>query len=257
MPEHLKLSNRKDQNVNSMPPKIRIPKDEAEDIISSNNMQNQKFLPKPLKIDVELEREIKSKKRTGSTGGSSAKDAEIIRVDNIKKSGSPSLSPVGHPRFPMNKPPLLKHVLAKGKPTMTISNSNSSKNAKIIKRERSNNNSKNELPKKRTKIAKNAIDFAHLFKNAYRNNKRKSHKGISQSDLSAGTPMGIGNVGPPPISIGFGLPRGRHKKAATAFDYENLNNSFQVERYRHNTITATPSQRTRRKRKGSKKVRVS
>lgn len=70
--------------------------------------------------------------------------------------------------------------------------------------------------------------------------------------------MGIGNIGPPPISIGFGLPRGRHKKAATAFDYENLNNSFQVDRLRHNTITTTPSHRTRRsKRKGSKKVRVS
>jgi hypothetical protein len=53
------------------------------------------------------------------------------------------------------------------------------------------------------------------------------------------------------------LPRGRHKKAATAFDYENLNNSFQVDRFRHNTITATPSHRARRKRKGSKKVRVS
>lgn len=87
--------------------------------------------------------------------------------------------------------------------------------------------------------------------------KKKSHKGISQSDLSAGTPMGIGNIGPPPISIGFGLPRGRHKKAATAFDYENLNNSFQVDRFRHNTITATPSHRTKKKRKRSKKVRVS
>jgi hypothetical protein len=127
---------------------------------------------------------------------------------------------MGHPQFPISKGPLLKQILARGNPQMTVSHS--SKNEKLLKRERSNN-SKNNLPKKRNKISKNSIDFAHLFKNAHQNKKRTNHKGISQSDLSAGTPMGIGNVGPPPISIGFGIPRGRHKKAATAFDYENLN----------------------------------
>ena len=253
MPDRLKNTNRKDQNANSMPPKTRIPK-EIEDPNTDRDSTNGKLKPKVLKIDPELEKEIKSKKRTGSTGGSSAKEAEIIGAEHIKKSGSPSLSPMGHPQFPISKGPLLKQILARGNPQMTVSHS--SKNEKLLKRERSNN-SKNNLPKKRNKISKNSIDFAHLFKNAHQNKKRTNHKGISQSDLSAGTPMGIGNVGPPPISIGFGIPRGRHKKAATAFDYENLNNSFQVDRYRHNTITATPSQRTKRKRKGSKKVRVS
>jgi hypothetical protein len=76
---------------------------------------------------------------------------------------------------------------------------------------------------------------------------KQSHKG-----LSSGTPIGIGNSGPPPISIGFGLPRGRHKNVTTAFDYDNLNNSFQLDKFRHNTITTTPSHRVRSKRKGSK-----
>lgn len=257
MPEHLKLSSRKDQKPNSMPPKTRIPEDETEENQDSA-VKKDTLPPKPLKIDKDIEQEIKSRRRTGSTGGSSAKDAEIIGAQQRKNAGSPSPSPLSHPQFPMNKAPLLKQVLAKGNPHITISDSNSTKNANVIKRERSSN-SKNDLQKKRTKISKNPVDFASLFKNASNSKKRKSHKGISQSDLSSGTPIGIGNIGPPPISIGFGLPRGRHKKAATAFDYENLNNSFQVDKLRHNTITTTPSHRTRRssKRKGSKKVRVS
>lgn len=249
MPDHLKLSNRKDQKPSSMPPKTRLPEEQPE---KSDN----KLVPKQLKIDPDVEKEIKSRKRTGSTGGSSAKDAEIIGREVKKNSGSPSPSPIGHPQFPMNKGPLLKHVLASGKATLNITDPHSLKNSTLLSRERSNN-SKNDISNKRKMISTNPIDFAHLFRNANNSKKRKSHKGISQSDLSAGTPMGIGNIGPPPISIGFGLPRGRHKKAATAFDYENLNNSFQVDRFRHNTITATPSHRTKKKRKGSKKVRVS
>lgn len=247
MPEHLKLSNRIDQKPNSMPPKTRI---------SEEKKTSNRLAPKPLKIDKDVEQEIKSRKRTGSTGGSSAKEAEIIGREPKKTSGSPSPSPIGHPQFPMKKAPILKHVLAAGKPAITISDSNSTTNARHLHMDRSGT-SKNENSKKRAKFSKNPIDFASLFKNMNNNKKKKSHKGISQSDLSAGTPMGIGNIGPPPISIGFGLPRGRHKKAATAFDYENLNNSFQVDRFRHNTITTTPSHRTKKKRKGSKKVRVS
>ena len=72
--------------------------------------------------------------------------------------------------------------------------------------------------------------------------------------LSPLTPIGIGNAGPPYISKGS--QRRKHKKAATAFAYENLNNSFQIDRFRHYTITTTPSQKSKRKRKGSKKVGV-
>jgi hypothetical protein len=175
-------------------------------------------------------------------------------MEHIMMKGSPSPSPRGHPKFPMNKPPMLKHVLASGKAALKISDSSSSKNARLLKREKSNN-SKNENSKNKPRSAQNTVDFANLFRNMQKN-KKKSIKRISQSELSSGTPIGIGNIGPPPISIGFGLPRGRHKKAATAFDYENLNNSFQVDRFRHNTITSTPSHRTKRKRKGLKKVRV-
>jgi len=236
MPEHLKLHNRKDNKPTSMPPKLRIAPDENQSMSDSKSntekgtletvKHNDKLPPKPLTIDSEVTNAIKSRRRTGSTGGSSAKEAEIIGKE---------VKPHSH---------------------ITISNSNPSNNTILISRERSNN-SKNEMAKKKTKMPKNPVDFATLFKQNNKNKKRKSHKGISQSDLSSGTPVGIGNIGPPPISIGFGLPRGRHKKAATAFDYENLNNSFQLDRFRHNTITTTPSHATRRKRKGSKKVRVS
>ena len=263
MPEHLKLSSRKEHKVSSMPPKTRVPNDETDeaDTTETNNeaiKTGDKITPKPLKIDNDVQKEIKNKRRMGSTGGSSAKDAEIIGKEQKKNSGSPSPSPIGHPQFPLsNKAPLLKQVLASNNPNVTISDSNSSKNTKLVKRDLSNN-SKNEISKKRVNFLKNQVDFSHLFKNKNKNHKkRKSQKGISQSDLSAATPMGIGNLAPPPISIGFGLSRGRHKKAATAFNYENMNNSFQVEKLKHNTITATPSQRNKKKRKGSKKVRVS
>jgi hypothetical protein len=258
MPEHLKVnSNRADQKPCSLPPKARVPKGPDNDTERLNQTINpDKMHPKPLIIDSETEKAIKNKRRTGSTGGSSTKDAEIIGMELTKKKGSPSPSPQGHPKFPMNKPPMLKHVLASGKAALKISDSSSSKNARLLKQDKSSN-SKNEYSKTKPKIAHNTIDFANLFRNMQNNNKRKSNKGISQSDLSSGTPMGIGHTGPPPISIGFGLPRGRHKKAATAFDYENLNNSFQVDRFRHNTITSTPSHRAKRKRKPSKKVRVS
>ena len=248
MPDHLKVSSRKDQKPSSMPPKIRIPNNESGDIDRLNQTVNyDKLAPKPLKIDSEVEREIKAKQRTGSTGGSSMKDAEIIRVHNKKNSGSPSPSPLGHPKFPMIKAPMLKHVLAAGKPPKTISNSSSRKTQRVLNQERSN------IHKKITKLSKNAVDFASFFKNMQKN-KKKKNKGISQSDLSAGTPIGIGNIGPPKIVKGVGAVRGKHKKAATAFAYENLNNSFQIDRFRHYTITATPSQKSKRKRKGSKKV---
>jgi hypothetical protein len=262
MPEHLKLTDRKDQKVSSMPPKTRIQNEETidkEDTTTENNTKDKLEKPnsnKPLKIDPEVEQEIRNRRRTGSTGGSSAKEAEIIKREHKKNSGSPSPSPIGHPQFPMAKPPLLKHVLASNNPHITISDSNSSNNTNLNK-ERKINNSKIEIPQKKVQILKNPVDLTNLFKNVTVSKKHKNHKGISQTDLSSGTPIGIGNIGPPPISIGFGLPRGRHKKAATAFDYENLNSSFQVDKFRHNTITATPSHRARRKRKGSKKVRVS
>lgn len=263
MPDHLKVNNKSDTKYNSMPPKTRIPNDENTSDTKSDSKNNTttvegKREPRPLKIEADLEQEIKQRqRRTGSTGGSSMKEAEIIGKNSKKKIGSPSPSPVGHPQFPLNKAPILKHVLASNHPHITISDSNSLNNTTIISRQKLNG-SKNELPKKYSKAIpkNNIVDFSNLFKN--KSKKRKSHKGISQSDLSSGTPIGIGNIAPPPISIGFGLPRGRHKKAATAFDYENLNSSFQFDRFRHNTITATPSHRNRKtKRKGSKKVRVS
>lgn len=152
MPEHLKLSSRKDQKPNSMPPKTRIPEGETEQEEEST-VKKSTLPPKPLKIDKDIEQEIKSRRRTGSTGGSSAKDAEIIGTQQRKNAGSPSPSPLSHPQFPINKAPLLKQVLAKGTPQITISDSNSTKNSNIIKRERSSN-SKNDLQKKRTKISK-------------------------------------------------------------------------------------------------------
>ena len=46
--------------------------------------------------------ELSDKKwRTGSTGGSSVKDPEIIRSEVKKTSGSPSPSPPSHPQFPL------------------------------------------------------------------------------------------------------------------------------------------------------------
>ena len=260
MPEHLKLSHRK-EHPNSMPPKTRIPQDEQSNERLNQTINPDKLLPKPLKIDPEIEKEIKSKRRTGSTGGSSStKDAEIIGMEQPKKNtGSPSPSPLGHPKFPLNRAPMLKQVLASGGQQLAMSNSGTNNKPRLLNRERSlNSKSKEGSRGKKSKAAKNPIDLANLFKNMQKNKKRKSNKGISQSDLSSGTPIGIGNIGPPPIAIGgFGLPRGRHKKAATAFDYENLNNSFQVDRLRHNTITTTPSNRSKKRRKGSKKVRVS
>ena len=246
MPEHLRLHNRTDDKYNSMPPKTRVPKEEPDSSDTKPETVNGVSKPRPLKIDSDIEKEIKSRRRTGSTGGSSMKDAEIIGHESKKKVGSPSPSPVGHPEFPLNKAPMLKHVLASNNPHITISDTNSLNNTTIIK-----NHAIDGLT-----VQKNKVDFSALFKNKGKS-KKKNHKGVSQSDLSSGTPIGIGHLAPPPISIGFGLPRGRHKKAATAFDYENLNNSFQLDRFRHNTITATPSHRNRKKRKGSKKVRVS
>jgi hypothetical protein len=169
MPEHLKLTERKDQKMNSMPPKTRIPNEETidkEETITENNtidkMENKNN--KPLKIDSDVEQEIRNRRRTGSTGGSSAKDAEILRREQKKNSGSPSPSPIGHPQFPMAKPPLLKHVLVSNNPHITISDSNSSNNTNAIK-ERKVNNSKIELPQKRVQILKNQVDLTHLFKN--------------------------------------------------------------------------------------------
>jgi hypothetical protein len=244
-----------------MPPKTRIPQDEQSNERLNQTINPDKLLPKPLKIDPEIEKEIKSNRRTGSTGGSSStKDAEIIGMEQPKKnSGSPSPSPLGHPKFPLNRAPMLKQVLASGGQQLAMPNSGTNNKPRLLNRERSlNSKSKEGSRGKKSKAAKNPIDLANLFKNMQKNKKRKSNKGISQSDLSSGTPIGIGNIGPPPIAIGgFGLPRGRHKKAATAFDYENLNNSFQVDRLRHNTITTTPSNRSKKRRKGSKKVRVS
>jgi len=43
--------------------------------------------------------------RTGSTGGSSVKDPEIIRSEVKKMSGSPSPSPPSHPQFPLMHQP--------------------------------------------------------------------------------------------------------------------------------------------------------
>ena len=263
MPEHLRLKNKGDDKCSSMPPKTRIPKEEIENSDTKSDSGKNldvidgKKQPRPLKIDQDVEKEIRNKRRTGSTGGSSMKEAEIIGRETNQKVGSPSPSPVGHPQFPLNKAPLLKHVLAANNGQFTISDQNSLNNTTIISRQKLNG-SRQDLPQKYSKGSKNQVDFSNLFKNKTKS-KRKSHKGVSQSELSSGTPIGIGNQAPPPISIGFGLPRGRHKKAATAFDYENLNNSFQLDRFRHNTITATPSHRTRSKskRKGSKKARMS
>lgn len=249
MPDHLKISN-KPEKPSSMPPKMRISEEDEDSPDRLNQTVNyDKLAPKPLKIDNEVEQEIKAKQRTGSTGGSSMKDAEILRVQNKKTSGSPSPSPIGHPKFPMIKAPILKHVLAAGKPAQTISNSSSRKTQRALNQERSNIN------KRITKLSKGAVDFSNLFKNMHKNKKHKN-KGISQSDLSSGTPIGIGNVAPPFISKPAPGGRGKHKKAATAFAYENLNNSFQIDRFRHYTITTTPSQKNKRKRKGSKKVGV-
>jgi len=123
MPDHLKVSNRKDQKGNSMPPKIRVANNESGNIDRLNQTVNyDKLAPKPLRIDVDLEKEIKAKQRTGSTGGSSMKDAEIIRVQHKNTGGSPSPSPIGHPKFPMIKAPVLKQVLAAGKPPIGVSN---------------------------------------------------------------------------------------------------------------------------------------
>jgi hypothetical protein len=70
MPEHLKVSSRGDQKPSSMPPKTRIPKDTEDDIDTLNQTINpDKLIPKQLKIDIETQKEIKSKRRTGSTGG--------------------------------------------------------------------------------------------------------------------------------------------------------------------------------------------
>lgn len=260
MPEHLRLTSKKEK-YNSMPPKTRIPKDEEESDSNSDNdntKKSERKEPRLLKIDSEVEREIKSKRRTASTGGSSMKEAEIIgSIQSNKKVGSPSPSPIGHPQFPMAKAPLLKHILASNNPHITISDTNSLNNTTTLINSQKSNNSKTEFPKKYTKISRKRADFSNLFKNTSKSKKRKSHKGISKVDFSSITPIGIGHLAPPQIAVGFGLPRGRHKKAVTAFDYENLNNSFQVNRLRHNTITATPSHRNRKKRKGPKKIRVS
>lgn len=228
MPDHLKLTGKqRQQKPSSMPPKTRIPRSEIDGTseTKSNTGIGEKDSdgakrPKPLTIDNEVASAIRSRRRTGSTGGSSAKEAEIIGKEVRKDATSPSPSPLGHPQFPLNR-------------------------------------SNNAIPRKNSKPQKKASNFTNFFKNASKTKKKKSHKGFPQSELSAGTPIGIGNVGPPPISIGFGLPRGRQKNAATAFDYENLNNSFQLDQFRHNTITTTPSHRIKSKRKGSKKVRVS
>lgn len=261
MLEHFKNMNKKEK-YNSMPPKTRIPKDE-EEVSDSNSEANKNKSgskgPRILKIDSEVEQEIKSKRRTASTGGSSMKEAEIIgEIHNNKKVGSPSPSPIGHHQYPMAKAPLLKHVLALNNPHITISDANSLNNTTTLITSQKSNNSKGEFPKKYTKISRKRADFSNLFKHTSKSKKRKSHKGISKVDFTSITPIGIGHLAPPPIAVGFGLPRGRHKKAVTAFDYENLNNSFQVNRLRHNTITATPSHRNRnKKRKGPKKIRVS
>ena len=165
MPEHLKLTERKDQKVNSMPPKTRIPNGESinkEETITENNTIEKKN-NKPLKIDSDVEQEIRNRRRTGSTGGSSAKEAEIIRREQKKNSGSPSPSPIGHPQFPMAKPPLLKHTLVSNNPHITISDSNSSNNTNAIK-ERKINNSRIEIPQKKVQILKNQVDLTHLFK---------------------------------------------------------------------------------------------
>jgi hypothetical protein len=172
MPEHLKVSSRGDQKPSSMPPKTRIPKDAEDNIDRLNQTINpDKLIPKQLKIDSETEKEIKSKRRTGSTGGSSTKDAEIIGMEHAMKKGSPSPSPLGHPKFPMNKPPMLKHVLASGKAALKISDSSSSKNARLLKREKSNN-SKNENSKNKPRLVQNTVDFANLFRNMQKNKKK-------------------------------------------------------------------------------------
>ena len=90
MPEHLKVSNRKDQKGSSMPPQITISHKESINIDRLNQIINyDKLSQKPLKIDIELEKEIKVKQRTGSTGGSSMKDAEILTVKHKNISGLP------------------------------------------------------------------------------------------------------------------------------------------------------------------------
>ncbi len=137
MPEHLKINN-KLEKPSSMPPKMRLDDDgEASHERLNQTVNYDKLAPKPLKIDHEIEKEIKAKQRTGSTGGSSMKDAEILRAQAKKNSGSPSPSPIGHPKFPMIKAPILKHVLAAGKPAQTISNSSSRKTQRVLTQERS------------------------------------------------------------------------------------------------------------------------
>lgn len=139
MPDHLKVSSRKDQKGNSMPPKIRIPNHESGNIDRLNQTVNyDQLAPKPLKIDIELEKEIKAKQRTGSTGGSSMKDSEIIKVQYKNISGSPFQSPIGNPKFPILKAPALKQVLAAGRPVMVMPNSSSRKAQKILNKEGTN-----------------------------------------------------------------------------------------------------------------------
>jgi len=201
MPDHLKLTEKKEPKYNSVPPKPKEIKEESTDNEKLNITvsSREKPMQMSLKIDSDLQQVIKSRWRTGSTGGSSTKESEIIGKEAKKNSGSPSPSPIGHPHFPMSKAPVLKHLLASNNPHKTISYSNSSNNTSMIKKEKQNN--KFCTVSNRMQILKSPADCMSLFKNMASNKKKKNHKGISLSDFSSNTPIGIGNISVRPISV--------------------------------------------------------
>lgn len=86
-------THRKD--VQSLPPKSQKPKvTNLNTIASPDEMRQHSRRASPIEMS-------EAKRRTGSTGGSSIKDTEIIRSDVKKFSGSPSPSPPSHPQFPL------------------------------------------------------------------------------------------------------------------------------------------------------------
>jgi len=81
-------THRKD--VQSLPPRASKPKAKNMNTIASPDEMIDKRRASPIEMS-------EAKRRTGSTGGSSIKDTEIIRSDVKKFSGSPSPSPPSHP----------------------------------------------------------------------------------------------------------------------------------------------------------------
>ena len=86
-------THRKD--IKSLPPTSKKPKARNMNTIASpDDLKQHSRRTSPIEMS-------EAKRRTGSTGGSSVKDAEIIRSEMKKFSGSPSPSPPSHPQFPL------------------------------------------------------------------------------------------------------------------------------------------------------------